>query len=122
MLLHAWRRTAPGRRPARSPAALGRPTRENTSALGEPLPRAGVREAAAPAAHLGGPAAVEVQLGRVESRLLAEAAGDSALAADVRRFLDDARLRFSAAPVRQFVPILIEREVRRRLREEVPSG
>src|SRR4051794_40964381 len=98
MLLHALRRAAPGRRPERSPDALGRPTRENTPALGEPLPGAGVREAAAPAAHLGGPAAVEVQLGRVESRLLAETAGDFALAADVRRFLDDARLRFRAAP------------------------
>jgi hypothetical protein len=75
------------------------------------------RQGAAAAALLGGTAAVEEQLRRVESRLMAEAAGDPALAGDVRRLLDDACLRFHSATVRQFVPILVERDVRRRLRE-----
>jgi hypothetical protein len=58
---------------------------------------------------------VEEQLRRLESRLLAEAAGDPVVEQDVLRHLAGARARFDSATIRQFLPILIEREVRRRL-------
>jgi hypothetical protein len=60
--------------------------------------------------------AVEAQLQRVEDRLIALAGGDPALERDVRRHLMECSARFSTARVRQFVPILVEREVRARLR------
>jgi len=59
--------------------------------------------------------AIEEQLRRVESRLIAEAGGDAVREQDVRRQMTLARARFEAATIRQFLPILIEREVRRRL-------
>lgn len=71
---------------------------------------------------LGGTAAVEEQLRRLESRLLAEAGGDPAVERDVRRHLADSCTRFATAPVRHFVPILVEREVRRRLRAQDGSA
>jgi hypothetical protein len=49
---------------------------------------------------------------------LAEAGGDPVVERDVRRHLADSCRRFATAPVRTFVPILVEREVRRRLRVE----
>ena len=67
---------------------------------------------------LGGTATVEQQLRRLESRLLAEAGGDPVAEGDVRRHLADSCMRFATAPVRRFLPILVEREVRRRLRAE----
>jgi hypothetical protein len=67
------------------------------------------------AAPLGGARSVEEQLRRLETRLLAEAGGDGAAEADVRRLLAQVRARFDDAPIRQFLPILIERDVRRRL-------
>jgi hypothetical protein len=54
----------------------------------------------------------------LESRLLAEAGGDPVAEGDVRRHLADSCMRFATAPVRHFLPILVEREVRRRLRTE----
>lgn len=62
---------------------------------------------------LEGVQTVEEQLRRLESRLLAEAGGDRALVQDVQRHLTLAR--FGSARVRQVLPILIERDVRRRL-------
>jgi hypothetical protein len=114
------RRREPGRRRSRSSADHEQAALEDTPAPPRSAGGDGMRatrQGAAAAALLGGTAAVEEQLRRVESRLMAEAAGDPALAGDVRRLLDDARLRFSSATVRQFVPILVERDVRRRLRE-----
>jgi hypothetical protein len=67
---------------------------------------------------VGGTATVEEQLRRLESRLLAEAGGDPVAEGDVRRHLADSCMRFATAPVRRFLPILVEREVRRRLRAE----
>lgn len=67
---------------------------------------------------LGGAASVEAQLRRLELRLLAEAGGDPAVESAVRRHLADSCMRFATARVRLFVPILVEREVRRRLRDE----
>ena len=58
---------------------------------------------------------VDDQLLRLESRLLAEAAGDAELEQTLRAHLAQARAHFAAATVRQFLPILIEREVRRLL-------
>jgi hypothetical protein len=58
---------------------------------------------------------VDEQLVRLESRLVAEAGGDPELERRVRGELVVARARFDGATVRRFLPILIEREVRRRL-------
>ena len=55
------------------------------------------------------------QLLRLETRLLAEADGDPDTEQNLRRHLAQARALFASATVRQFLPILIEREVRRRL-------
>jgi hypothetical protein len=66
---------------------------------------------------LGTAAAVEEQLRRLESRLLVEAGGDPAVERDVRRHLAESCARFETARVRLFVPILVEREVRRRLHD-----
>jgi hypothetical protein len=60
--------------------------------------------------------AVEAQLQRVEARLVGLAGGDPVLERDVRRYLRESCARFATARVRQFVPILVEREVRARLR------
>jgi hypothetical protein len=65
----------------------------------------------------GGIAHVEEQLRRLEVRLLAEAGGDPDAERAVRHHLDESRARFTIARVRQFIPILVEREVRRRLRD-----
>jgi hypothetical protein len=69
---------------------------------------------------LGRAASVEEQLRRLELRLLAEAGGDPAVERDVRRHLAESCARFETASVRLFVPILVEREVRRRLRDGEP--
>lgn len=69
-----------------------------------------------------GNASVEVQLQRLESRLLAEARGDPAAEYEVRRHLADARSRFATASVHVFLPILIERQVRDRLRARPVPG
>lgn len=66
----------------------------------------------------GGVLDVEEQLRRVELRLLAEVDGDPDAECAVRRILAESQARFATARVRQFVPILVEREVRRRLRAE----
>jgi hypothetical protein len=115
--------------PARSPVPrdVDGPVAEAPRAAG-PLPESAVpvqrsTPTAAPgstsgrgvAALLGGARSVEEQLRRLETRLLAEAGGEAAAEADVRRLLAQARARFDDAPIRQFLPILIERDVRRRL-------
>lgn len=64
---------------------------------------------------LGGVQSVEEQLRRLEARLLTEAGGDPVIEQDVLRHMTIARARFDSATIRQFLPILIEREVRRRL-------
>jgi hypothetical protein len=61
-------------------------------------------------------AAADVRLRLVEARLIALAGGDVALEREVRRYLAESCARFATARVRQFVPILVEREVRGRLR------
>lgn len=61
---------------------------------------------------------VDEQLRRLALRLLAEFGGDPAAESAVRRHLDASFAVFATARVRQFVPILVERDVRRRLREE----
>lgn len=66
--------------------------------------------------------AVEDQLRKVEQRLVGEAAGDPVAVLAVRDHLAAARARFGDARVRQFLPILVEREVRRRLREDAGPG
>jgi hypothetical protein len=66
--------------------------------------------------------ALEVRLQRVESRLIALAGGDPALERDVRRYLAESCARFATARVRQFVPILVEREVCDRLRARNVAG
>jgi hypothetical protein len=58
---------------------------------------------------------VDDQLVRLEQRLLAEAGGDPDVERRVRGQLVLARARFDGATIRRFLPILIEREVRRRL-------
>ncbi len=58
---------------------------------------------------------VDEQLHRLESRLVAEAGGDPEHERRVRGELSAACARFDGATVRRFLPILIEREVRRRL-------
>ena len=63
---------------------------------------------------------VDEQLRRLEVRLVAEAGGDPELEQRVRSELVQACARFDGATVRRFLPILIEREVRRRL--SVPPG
>src|SRR4051812_25130364 len=63
----------------------------------------------------GGAPAIDVQLRRLEMRLLAEAEGDAVREEALRGHVQLARARFESATVRQFLPILIEREVRRRL-------
>jgi hypothetical protein len=63
-----------------------------------------------------GPArSVDEQLRQLEARLLAEADGDAAAQDAVRRHLTVVTARFDNATIRQFLPVLIEREVRRRL-------
>ena len=59
--------------------------------------------------------AVDDQLRRLEARLLAEAEGDADLEQSLRLHLAQACAHFASATVRQFLPILVEREVRRRL-------
>jgi hypothetical protein len=61
-------------------------------------------------------AAVDVQLQRVEARLIDLAGADPELERDVHLYLRESCARFATARVRQFVPILVEREVRARLR------
>ena len=76
-------------------------------------------------AHGGTPfdsTGVDVRLQRVESRLIALAGGDAALECDVRSYLAQSCARFAAARVRQYVPILVEREVRDRLRARSQTG
>jgi len=58
---------------------------------------------------------VDEQLRRLEQRLVAEAGGDAEAERRVRGELVLARARFDGATVQRFLPILIEREVRRRL-------
>lgn len=58
---------------------------------------------------------------RVEARLLGEVAGDPVASMAVRSHLAVARARFADATVTQFLPILVEREVRRRMRQDAES-
>ena len=76
-------------------------------------------------AHSGTPfgsTGVDVRLERVESRLIALAGGDVALECDVRSYVAESCARFATARVRQYVPILVEREVRDRLRARNQAG
>ena len=57
----------------------------------------------------------EKQLGQLLSRLLAEANGDPATEWAVRQHLAASCARYATARVRDFLLILIERDVRRRL-------
>lgn len=58
---------------------------------------------------------VERQLAQVERRLLSEAGGSHAREHQVHEQLALARARFSSATVRLYLPILVERVVRRQL-------
>src|SRR4051812_30422978 len=90
--------------------AAATPLRRSDEARPPPAPRAPVR-----AGFFAAAGTVEDQLSRLEIRLLAEAGGDPAAEQDVRRRLGVARARFAGATVRRFLPILIERDVRRQL-------
>jgi hypothetical protein len=81
-----------------------------SSSVRVPEPRAGGEAAAAT-----GGRTVDDQLRRLEARLLAEVGEDPDRERTVRGHLAQARARFASATVRQFLPILIEREVRRLL-------
>jgi hypothetical protein len=88
----------------------------------EALPQGGISDARSPSGgrsmgngFVGASGTVEDQLSRLEVRLLAEVVGDRVAEQDVRRRLDAARARFAGAKVRRFLPILIERDVRRQL-------
>ena len=96
------------------PGAL-RPVRPSRSAVLLEPTSGGVTTASQGPGLLGGVQTVEEQLRRLEARLLAEGGGDRAAEEDVRRHLTLARARFGSARIRQFLPILIERDVRRRL-------
>ena len=61
------------------------------------------------------PGPSEVQLGRLLSRLLAEAKGDPAHERAVRQHMAASCERYATARIREFLLILIERDVRRRL-------
>ncbi|MGZ4507437.1 MAG: three-helix bundle dimerization domain-containing protein [Blastococcus sp.] len=65
--------------------------------------------------HTAGP--TEKQLDQLLSRLLAEADGDPATEWAVRQHLAASCARYATARVRDFLLILIERDVRRRLSE-----
>jgi hypothetical protein len=67
------------------------------------------------AAPPGDARGVEEQLRRLEERLVAEADGDPTGERDARRLMALSRARFRAASIQTFLPILIERDVRRRL-------
>ena len=84
-----------------------------------PVPAAPAVPAPRPPSADRGPS-VDEQLRRLGSRLVAEAGGDPELEVRVRGELAAACARFDGATVRRFLPILIEREVRRRL--SAPSG
>jgi hypothetical protein len=61
----------------------------------------------------------EERLQRLETRLVAEFAGGDIGEDIVRRHLTDLRTRFADARVQAFVPILIERAIRRRFPKPV---
>lgn len=65
---------------------------------------------------------VDARLEKLEERLLVEAGNDPAAVLAVGSHLAAARARFAGATVRQYLPILVEREVRRRLREGAGAG
>src|SRR4051812_15349100 len=79
-------------------------------------------DTAAPPQDGSSAAAVDLRLQRVESRLIALAGGDASLEREVRRYVAESCARFTTARVRQFVPILVEREVRDRLRARDRAG
>lgn len=64
-----------------------------------------------------GPDPVEAQLERLAARLVDEAADDPTAMLAVRACIEAARGRFADARVRQYLPILVERAVRRSLRD-----
>ena len=59
---------------------------------------------------------VDAQLARLEARLLGEVEGNAIASMEVRFHLAAARRRFADARVRQYLPILVEREVRQGMR------
>jgi hypothetical protein len=86
---------------------------------GEVVPRGrvGTEPASSAEAAARGTDQIERQLLRLEERLLAEVTGDPAAERDMRRCLALARAHFAEATVRQYLPILVERDVRGRLRD-----
>jgi hypothetical protein len=71
--------------------------------------------------HAGhAPVETEVRLQQLETRLVAEFACSGIGEDIVRQHLSDLRTRFADARVQAFVPILIERAIRRRL--STPAG
>lgn len=89
-----------------------------------PVPAAGDTPGT-PAARAGRSAyrdpSVDDQLARLEQRLLSEVGEDPDLQRRVLTELADVRSGFADATVRRFLPILVEREVRRRLAAEAPA-
>ncbi|SOC49543.1 hypothetical protein SAMN05660748_2271 [Blastococcus aggregatus] len=59
---------------------------------------------------------VDAQLATLEARLLGEVEGNAMASMQVRFHLAAARRRFADARIREFLPILVEREVRRGMR------
>ena len=76
-------------------------------------------DAAAPVP--GSDDAVESQLAGLEASLIAELGGGELAGRVVRQLLAEARERYAGAAVRTYLPILIERETRRRLRNQPPE-
>jgi hypothetical protein len=66
--------------------------------------------------------AVEAQLARVEARLVAELGGGELTTRVVREHMAQARHCYSGARVHTFLPILIERELRRRFHGRLPQS
>jgi hypothetical protein len=109
-VLHRLRRT-------RGPGGRHGPRRDAVGPAADVgLERTSDLPAAAPATAHRGSELADHQLLRVEARLLAEAKGNLDVEEDTRRWFALACARFAGAPVRQYLPILVEREVRERLR------
>jgi hypothetical protein len=66
--------------------------------------------------------AIEAQLAQVEARLVAELGGGEFTMRVLREHMAQARHGYSGARVHTFLPILIERELRRRLHGRPPQS
>ena len=90
--------------------------------LREPTPTAAGDRAVVPVQRTQGSAdPVDAQLAKLEARLLGEVESDAVASMEVRFHLAAARRRFADARVRHFLPILVERVVRRAMRTDAQA-